>query len=64
MNTIYNLEYRILDKLNRTKDVKHGGIFKDLDKLEAAKQTITEKTKGKKIAFDVYIIERNIFGIC
>jgi hypothetical protein len=63
VSTIYNLEYRILDKLNRTKDVKHGGIFVDLDKLEAAKQSITENTKGKKIAFDVYIIQRNILGV-
>jgi hypothetical protein len=63
VSTIYNLEYRILDKLNRTKDVKHGGIFSNLEKLEAAKQNITESTKGKKVAFDVYIIEKNIFGV-
>lgn len=55
---IYNLEYRILDKLKRTKKTLHGGLYMDEQKLEEAKQKILSSEKNKNIAFDVYLIQK------
>ena len=60
---IYNVEYRILDKLGRTKQTLHGGLFVDEEKVEEFKHRILEKEKGRKIAFDVYPIQKGLFGI-
>lgn len=57
--TIFNLEYRILDKLERTKKTIHGGVFMCENSLEQAKQKILESIQNKKITFDVYVIERS-----
>lgn len=62
MKSIYNLEYRILDKLGRTKHTRHAGLFIDEEKLEAAKSKILDEEKPKKVAFDVYVLERPIFS--
>ena len=58
---IYNLEYRILDRLGRTKTTKHVGIFLNEPKLEAAKQSIIEQNAKRKLAFDVFLIEEPLF---
>lgn len=55
---IYNLEYRVLDKLKRTKKTFHGGLFLDEVKLDEAKKQIIESIKEKNVAFDVYVIEQ------
>jgi len=58
---IYNLEYRILDRLGRTKTTKHAGVFLEESKLEAAKQSIIKQNAKRKLAFDVYLIEEPLF---
>lgn len=58
---MFNLEYRILDKLGRTKRTKYGGLFRDEVKLEEFKQKVLEEEKGKKVAFDVYILNDSLF---
>lgn len=58
---MFNLEYRILDKLGRTKQTKHGGLFLSEEKLEEFKQQILLQEKNKKVAFDVYILSKPIF---
>lgn len=60
---IYNLEYRILDKLNRTKSTVHVGVFSNSEAVEAAKQIIYEKNTEQKIAFDIYIIEKPFYTV-
>lgn len=59
---MFNLEYRILDKLGRTKQTKHGGIFFSEKKLEEFKQKVLLEEKNKKIAFDVYILSLPLFS--
>lgn len=58
---IYNLEYRVLDKLGRTKETYHGGLFTDLDRVEQYKQKLLDQKTKKKIAFDVYVIDQVTF---
>lgn len=53
---IYNLEYRVLDKLKRAKKVVHVGLYKSLEDVETAKEKISTSSSDK-IAFDVYIID-------
>ncbi len=54
---LYNLEYRILDKLGRTKKTLWGGLFATEDALQDKQQEVLQK--HKKVAFDVYIIEED-----
>ena len=54
---IYNLEYRVLDKLSRTKSTVHVGLFRTTEDVEHAKKVIYENNTEHKIAFDVYIID-------
>lgn len=54
---LYNLEYRILDKLGRTKKTLWGGLFGNLAALEGKQKEVLGK--HKKVAFDVYIIEQD-----
>ena len=54
---IYNLEYKVLDKLGRAKNSVHVGLFKTEDDVELAKKRIYEDNTEHKIAFDVYIID-------
>jgi len=58
---MYNLEYRILDKLGRTKKTLNVGIFSTDEKLELAKTKVIEDNKEDMIAFDVYAIDLPIF---
>lgn len=53
---IYNLEYSILDKLGRQKIVRHGGIFKTDDAIQRAKERIINENAGKKLLFQIYLI--------
>jgi hypothetical protein len=54
---LYNLEYRILDKLGRTKKTLWGGLFATEAALQDKQQEVLQK--HKKVAFDVYIIEED-----
>lgn len=58
---MYNLEYRILDKLGRTKKTLHGGVFLLETSLDFAKDRILSKYPKHKIAFDVYILDEPVF---
>jgi len=54
---LYNLEYRILDKLGRTKKILWGGLFATQEALADKQNEIL--SRHKKVSFDVYIIEEN-----
>lgn len=54
---VYNLEYRILDKLGRTKSSHHVGLFKTEEDVNHAKSVIEKQQNENKISFDVYIID-------
>jgi hypothetical protein len=54
---LYNLEYRILDKLGRTKKTLWGGLFATQEALAGKQNEVL--SKYKKVAFDVYIIEED-----
>lgn len=61
MRTLYNLEYSVVDKLNRSKKKYHVGVFKSEDEVEQAKTKILSSLDGDDgIMFTVYISE-NIF---
>lgn len=58
---MYNLEYRVLDKLGRTKKTFHGGVYKNEDELGKAKEKILSEFAKHKLAFDVYLLDKPIF---
>ena len=58
---MYNLEYRILDKLGRTKKTLHGGVFLLETSLDFAKERILKNYPKQKITFDVYILDEPVF---
>jgi len=61
MRTLYNLEYVIVDKLNRAKKKYHVGVYKSESEVEEAKKKILGSIEGNdSISFNVYISE-NIF---
>ena len=61
MRTLYNLEYVLVDKLNRAKKKHHVGVFKTEEEVEKAKSKILSSISGDdNISFNVYISE-NIF---
>lgn len=60
---MYNLEYRILDKLGRTKKTLHGGVFSLETSLDYAKERILKQHPRHKIAFDVYILDEPTFKL-
>lgn len=51
---LYNLEYRLLDRLGRTKKTLWGGLFATQEALLDKQNEVL--SKHKKVAFDVYII--------
>lgn len=55
MHNVYHLESIITDKIGRTKQTKHIGIYKTIDDLEASKKLILEQVPTT--TFKVYIIE-------
>ena len=59
---LYNVEYRYLDSLGRTKTTYHGGIFSDLEDIEIFKNTVLEKEQERSIAFDVYLLDKPLFS--
>lgn len=61
MHPVYNLEYKVRDKLGRTKKSVHVGVFNDLDKLEVAKVQVSKSNPG--VTFDVYQSNHNIFDV-
>lgn len=60
---IFVLEYRLLDKLGRTKKTYNAGVFVREGEIEAAKEQITASQTNNKIAFDVYIADEPIFKL-
>jgi hypothetical protein len=61
MRTLYNLEYCVVDKLNRAKKKYHVGVFKSESEVEQAKSRVLSTIEGDdSITFNVYICE-NIF---
>ena len=61
MRTLYNLEYVLVDKLNRAKKKYHVGVFKTEEDVELAKSKILNNIDGDdNISFNVYISE-NLF---
>lgn len=54
MKTVYNLEYKILDKLGRQKSSHHVGVFDTLEKVEEKKKELYHLNH---IIFEVYTIE-------
>lgn len=52
---LYNLYSKKVDKLGRSRDMRHLGVFDDLVKLEAYKQSYTES--NPETVFEVFTIE-------
>jgi len=59
MHTVYNLEFKVLDKLGRLKKSVHVGVFDDLNKLDKVKGQIAASNPG--VTFEVYPCEHIIF---
>lgn len=59
---MFNLEFRILDKLGRTKKTFHGGVFRTEEELNKAKERILTENVKHKIAFNVYLLDKPIFS--
>lgn len=59
---MFNLEFRILDKLGRTKKTFHGGVFRNEEELNQAKEKILTENVKHKVAFDVYLLDKPIFS--
>lgn len=61
MRTLYNLEYVLVDKLNRAKKKYHVGVYKTEEDVEHAKSKVLSTIQdGENITFNIYISE-NIF---
>lgn len=55
MRTVYNLEYKVVDKLGRQKSTHHVGVFATLDEVSQAQQDII--LKHPDVIFDIYTCE-------
>ena len=55
MRQVFKLEYRILDKIGRTKKKLHVGYFSTEEKVDAAKKEIELEMVNKNIMFDIFI---------
>jgi len=51
MRTVYNLEYKVVDKLGRQKSTHHVGVFATLDEVSQAQQDII--LKQPDVIFDI-----------
>lgn len=61
MRTLYNLEYVLVDKLNRAKKKYHVGVFKSEEEVELAKSKILSTIESdENVSFNIFISE-NIF---
>ena len=61
MRTLYNLEYMLVDKLNRAKKKYHVGVFKTEEDVELAKKKVLDSIESdENVSFNVYISE-NLF---
>lgn len=56
---LYNLYYKKTDKLGRSRETHHLGVFDDVDKLDAFKLKFSESTPGA--IFEVHTIEHLFF---
>lgn len=59
MNTVYNLEMQIRDKMNRVKKTSHVGVYKTIEELETAKTKALASNPG--VTFEVYLCEHILF---
>lgn len=55
MRTVYNLEYKVVDKLGRQKSTHHVGIFATLEDVSRAQQAII--LEQPNVIFDIYTCE-------
>jgi hypothetical protein len=63
MRTLYNLEYVLVDKLNRAKKKYHVGVYKTEEDVEKAKSNVLKTIEGDdNVAFNVYISENMFFN--
>ena len=53
MRTVYVLESRSVDKKGREKNAQFIGVYKTIDDIEKAKQSILAQTKN--LIFHVYV---------
>lgn len=58
--TVYNLEYSLLDSINRSTKTKHVGIFSSLEEVDKAKREIMQRENERGVRFEVYPID-NLF---
>lgn len=57
---VYNLEYSLLDSINRSTKFKHVGVFATMEDVENAKQEIVKQEKERNVQFSIYLIN-NLF---
>jgi hypothetical protein len=61
MRILYNLEYVVLDKLDRAKKKYHVGVYKTEEEVSLAKKKVLESYDGDdNLSFNVYVSE-NVF---
>jgi hypothetical protein len=61
MRILYNLEYVVLDKLDRAKKKYHVGVYKTEEEVSLAKKKVLETYDGDdNLSFNVYVSE-NVF---
>lgn len=59
---MFNVEYRTLDKLGRTKRTYHGGVFREEEQIDKFKEKVIKESKDK-VAFDIYYLNENVFKV-
>lgn len=60
MRTIYNLEYKLLDKLGRVRETHHGGVYSTMEGVDNAKNNLLQQFPSN-VSFEVYINDNTIF---
>ena len=61
--TVYNLEYRALDRIGRGTKYRHVGVYDSLESVSKAQQEILRKyskDEPKEVQFNIYAID-NLF---
>ena len=59
MHTVYNLEVKIRDKMNRIKKTSHVGVYLTLEEIEVAKSKVL--ADNSNVTFEVYPCEHILF---
>lgn len=58
--TVFNLEYRLTDKIGRAQKATHVGVFSSLVELEEAKNLLVKQHGDDKVRFEIFPIN-NLF---